>query len=67
MDFTETDEERDLRKAVAAIAGRFGSDYYVRCAREGRHTHELWTAMGDAGFLGVNVAEQYGGGGGGLV
>ncbi|MFP5070123.1 acyl-CoA dehydrogenase family protein [Pseudonocardia nantongensis] len=67
MDFTETDEERDLRKAVAAIAGRFGSDYYVRCAREGRHTHELWTALGDAGFIGVNVAEEYGGGGGGLV
>ncbi|MEJ8278692.1 acyl-CoA dehydrogenase family protein [Pseudonocardia spirodelae] len=67
MDFGETDEERDLRAAVAAIAGKFGSEYYLRCAREGRHTHELWTAMGEAGFLGVNVAESYGGGGGGLV
>ncbi|MEU6701660.1 acyl-CoA dehydrogenase family protein [Pseudonocardia sp. NPDC046786] len=67
MDFTETDEERDLRAAVSAIAGSFGSEYYVRCAREGRHTHELWAAMGDAGFIGVNVAEEYGGGGGGLV
>ena len=67
MDFSETDEERDLRSAVAAIAGSFGSEYYLRCAREGRHTHELWAAMGEAGFLGVNVAEAYGGGGGGLV
>jgi len=28
---------------------------------------ELWTALGDRGFIGVNVAEEYGGGGGGLV
>lgn len=67
MDFTETDEERDLRSAVADIAGSFGSEYYLRCAREGRHTQELWAALGEAGFLGVNVAEAYGGGGGGLV
>ncbi len=67
MDFTETDEERDLRAAVAAIAASYGSEYYLRCAREGRHTHELWKAMGQAGFLGVNVAEEHGGGGGGLV
>ncbi|MBC3190590.1 acyl-CoA/acyl-ACP dehydrogenase [Pseudonocardia sp. C8] len=67
MDFSETDEERDLRSAVAAIAGSFGSDYYLRCAHEGRHTQELWTAMGKAGFLGVNIPEAYGGGGGGLV
>jgi alkylation response protein AidB-like acyl-CoA dehydrogenase len=67
VDFTETDEERDLRAAVAAIAASYGSEYYLRCAREGRHTHELWKAMGQAGFLGVNVAEEHGGGGGGLV
>ncbi|TCK26021.1 acyl-CoA dehydrogenase family protein [Pseudonocardia endophytica] len=67
MDFTETDEERDLRAAVGAIAGRFGGDYYVQHAREGKPTDELWRAMGDAGFVGVNVAEEYGGGGGGLV
>lgn len=67
MDFTDTDEERDLRAAVGAIAARFGGDYYVQHAREGKPTDELWRAMGDAGFVGVNVAEQYGGGGGGLV
>jgi len=67
VDFTETDEERDLRAAVGAIAGRFGGDYYVQHARDGKPTDELWRAMGDAGFIGVNVAEEYGGGGGGLV
>ena len=27
---------------------------------------ELWDAVGDAGFLGVHLPEEYGGGGGGL-
>ncbi|MDQ4117500.1 MAG: acyl-CoA/acyl-ACP dehydrogenase [Actinomycetota bacterium] len=67
MDFTETDTERDLRAAVGAIASRFGGEYYVRHARDGKPTDELWRTMGDAGFVGVNVAEEYGGGGAGLV
>ncbi len=67
MDFTETDTERDLRAAVGAIASRFGGEYYVQHARDGKPTDELWRAMGDAGFVGVNVAEEFGGGGGGLV
>ncbi|WP_207223450.1 acyl-CoA dehydrogenase family protein [Pseudonocardia sediminis] len=67
MDFTETDEASDLRAAVGAIASRFDGGYYAEHARNGEPLHELWSALGGAGFLGVNVAEEYGGGGGGLV
>ncbi|MET0190414.1 MAG: acyl-CoA dehydrogenase family protein [Pseudonocardia sediminis] len=67
MDFTETDEASDLRAAVGAIASRFDGAYYAEHARNGEPLHELWSALGGAGFLGVNVAEEYGGGGGGLV
>ena len=67
MDFLESDEHRDLRAAVGAIAGRFGGDYYVDHARAGTPCDELWSALGEAGYIGVNVAEEYGGGGGGLV
>ena len=67
MDFLESDEHRDLRAAVGAIAARFGGDYYVEHARAGTPCDELWSTLGDAGFIGVNVAEEYGGGGGGLV
>ncbi len=67
MDFLESDEHRDLRAAVGAIAGSFGGSYYTQHARAGTPCDELWTALGDAGFIGVNVAEEYGGGGGGLV
>ncbi|MBW0106281.1 acyl-CoA dehydrogenase family protein [Pseudonocardia sp. KRD291] len=67
MDFSETDEASDLRAAVGAIASRFGGEYYAEHARNREPQHELWSALGDAGFLGVNVAEEHGGGGGGLV
>ena len=67
MDFTETDEHRDLRAAVATIAAGFGGPYYAERAAAHEPCAELWTALGDAGFLGVNIAEEHGGGGGGLV
>ena len=67
MDFLESDEHRDLRAAVGAIAARFGGDYYVEHARSGTPCDELWSTLGDAGYIGVNIAEEYGGGGGGLV
>ncbi|HXW31680.1 MAG TPA: acyl-CoA dehydrogenase family protein [Acidimicrobiales bacterium] len=67
MDFTESEEQQLLRQAVAAIASRYGHDYYVRCARNGTKTVELWQELGASGYLGVNVAETYGGGGMGIA
>jgi alkylation response protein AidB-like acyl-CoA dehydrogenase len=67
VDFVETDEHRDLRDAVGRIAAPFGGDYYVDHARRGVECTELWHALGDAGYVGVSVPEEYGGGGGGLV
>jgi alkylation response protein AidB-like acyl-CoA dehydrogenase len=67
VDFAESDEHRDLRAAVGAVAAPYGGAYYVEHARTGTECTELWHALGDAGFAGVNVPEEYGGGGGGLV
>jgi alkylation response protein AidB-like acyl-CoA dehydrogenase len=64
--FVESEERRALRRAVAGLAGDFGRDYFVRCARAGEHTTELWAAAGKNGYLGVAVPEEYGGGGGGV-
>jgi len=67
VDFAESGEHRALRAAVAEIAKDFGPRYYAERAAERRPCQELWTALGQAGFIGVNIPEAYGGGGGGLT
>jgi alkylation response protein AidB-like acyl-CoA dehydrogenase len=67
MDFGIPDEHRALRTAVAEVAAGFGNDYYTRKAEAREFTTELWAALGKLGYLGVNVAEEHGGGGAGLA
>jgi alkylation response protein AidB-like acyl-CoA dehydrogenase len=66
MSFIESDERKALRAAVAELAATYGSDYYLRKAKAGEKTTELWDEAGRLGYLGVNVPEEYGGGGGGI-
>jgi len=64
--FTETDERVALRRAVAKLAGGYGREYFTRQARSGGKTTELWLEIAKHGYLGVNIPEEYGGGGGGI-
>ena len=64
--FIESEERQALRKAVAAMAANYGQDYYLEKARAGEHTDELWEEAGKLGFIGVNLPEEYGGGGAGM-
>ncbi len=64
--FIESEERQALRKAVAAMAANYGQDYYLEKARTGEHTTELWNEAGKLGFIGVNLPEEYGGGGAGM-
>ncbi len=64
--FTESIERTELRKAVFALASKYGHTYIAEKARTGGKVTELWSDMGKHGFLGVNIAEEYGGGGGGI-
>src|SRR6202167_1981840 len=66
MDFRETEEQLMLREAVDGIASKYGHSYFSGRARSGGRTDELWDELGAAGFLGVNVPEEYGGGGMGI-
>jgi alkylation response protein AidB-like acyl-CoA dehydrogenase len=59
-------EEKALRQTVRAIADGFGPDYFQRTAEEGGQMTELWQELGKAGFLGVHLPEEYGGGGQGV-
>lgn len=66
MDFLETQEQKMLRQAIAEIAGDFGHEYYAERGRRGEKVEELWEALATGGFVGVNIPEQYGGGGMGI-
>ncbi|MGW0788309.1 acyl-CoA dehydrogenase family protein [Streptomyces sp. NPDC002911] len=63
----ETQEHQALRAAVAALGKRFGRDYSTGLARRGEHPRELWEEAGRLGYLGVNLPEEYGGGGAGMA
>ncbi|HEX3790090.1 MAG TPA: acyl-CoA dehydrogenase [Pseudonocardiaceae bacterium] len=64
--FSESDERQALRAAVRDMAARFGRDYFTAKARAHEKTSELWAEAGKLGYLGVAIAEEYGGGGGGI-
>jgi len=64
--FVENEERRALRKSVAAQVANYGQEYYLQKARAGQHTDELWNEAGKLGFIGINIPEEYGGGGAGM-
>ena len=63
----ETAEQAALRATVARIAGKFGGSYYAARAQAHESCDELWQALAEAGFIGVNIPAEYGGGGGGIT
>ncbi|MHB1987726.1 MAG: acyl-CoA dehydrogenase family protein [Acidimicrobiales bacterium] len=67
MDFRPTPEQEMLKQAVSKVAAGFGHSYFQQKTRDGTKQDELWRALGEAGFLGVHLPEQYGGGGMGIA
>jgi alkylation response protein AidB-like acyl-CoA dehydrogenase len=67
MNFDLTPEQDQLRDAVRTLGRKYGHSYFVRKAKAGEHTTELWHEAGRLGYLGVNIPTEYGGGGGGIT
>ncbi|CAK7287770.1 acyl-CoA dehydrogenase family protein [Streptomyces misionensis] len=63
----ESEEHKALRSAVSALGARYGRDYLTRTVAAGKPLTELWYEAGRLGYLGVNLPEAYGGGGGGIT
>jgi alkylation response protein AidB-like acyl-CoA dehydrogenase len=63
----DTEERRALRESVAKLVGSYGRKYFQDVTKRGARPDELWADMGRAGYLGVHLPEEYGGGGGGLT
>ncbi len=61
------DHHPALRESVGKLVGRYGRTYFQQVTARHEKPTELWAELGAAGFLGVHISEQYGGGGGGLA
>jgi alkylation response protein AidB-like acyl-CoA dehydrogenase len=66
LDLVPTDEELRIRETVAGICEGFGPSYMRERHAAGEPPSELWEALASKGYLGVNLPEQYGGGGLGM-
>jgi alkylation response protein AidB-like acyl-CoA dehydrogenase len=64
--FSESEERQTLRREVARLAKGYGREYFTQQARTGGKTTELWLEIAKNGYLGINIPEEYGGGGGGI-
>lgn len=68
MDVQFTPEQELFRSTVREFCEREISREYVReCDREHRPPRELYDKLGAQGWLGINIAEEYGGAGGGAM
>lgn len=68
MDLEFTDEQEMFRQSVRELFTReFGRDYVRDCDRDKRPPTEAFQALGELGYLGINIPEAYGGGGAGAV
>jgi acyl-CoA dehydrogenase len=59
-------EYRDVRDAVALLCARYPDEYWADCEAQHRFPWEFYRAMAEAGWIGVAIPEQYGGGGQGI-
>jgi len=58
-----TSDHYAFRDAVRSFIAKEVAPYHDQWERDGVVSREVWLAAGEAGFLGIDVAERYGGGG----
>jgi alkylation response protein AidB-like acyl-CoA dehydrogenase len=66
LPLVDSDEQRMMRETVASIVRGFGPRYTREKVDAGEPPTELWDALASRGYLGVNIPEEYGGGGLGM-
>ncbi|MBI1942126.1 MAG: acyl-CoA/acyl-ACP dehydrogenase [Betaproteobacteria bacterium] len=67
MDFAFTQEQEQIREAIAKVCARFDDAYWLSRDKAGGFPTELHQALAKDGWLGIAMPEQYGGSGLGIT
>lgn len=67
MDFELTEDQVALRAGARKLARTFSDDYWAECDRDCKFPWEFYNAFAEAGWLGIAIPEEYGGGGLGIL
>ena len=67
MDFEYSPLQQEIRTSVQALCARFDAAYWRACDRERSYPEDFVRAMSEAGWLGILIPEEYGGGGFGIT
>src|SRR5258705_1466651 len=62
MDFSLSPEQQQIRDEVRKLCVKFDDAYWLEKDRSGEFPHELHAALAAAGWLGIAMPEEYGGG-----
>jgi acyl-CoA dehydrogenase len=67
MDLSLTTDQQNIREAILKLCSRFPDEYWLRHDREAVFPNEFFEAMRDAGWLGIAMPAEFGGGGLGIT
>ncbi|MCE0765583.1 acyl-CoA/acyl-ACP dehydrogenase [Pseudonocardia kujensis] len=67
MDLRLSQDQEDIRRGVRDLARRFPDEYWAEHDERCAFPDEFYTAFAEAGWLGIAIPEEYGGGGLGIL
>ena len=67
MNFDLSNEQQQIRDAVARVCADFGDDYWLAKDNDGGFPHDFHAAFAKAGWLGIAMPAEYGGAGLGIT
>jgi len=67
MDLQLTQDHEDIRRGVRDLCRRFPDEYWADHDERGEFPEDFYAAFAEAGWLGIAIPEEYGGGGLGIL
>jgi acyl-CoA dehydrogenase len=67
VDFTLSEDQQTIQKAVAGLAARFDDQYWMEKDQAHEFPTEFYGAFAEGGWLGITTPEEYGGSGFGIT